>query len=138
MNQEFKAAWLAALRSGEFEQTRGMLGAAGSNARCCLGVACDVAIAMNAPGVSKWERDDELLYGDENEGFSASLLPLQVQEFAGIPDDNPSVTVKSEKDIEEFELRHPLLDGPVTATLSALNDRGMPFDRIADLIEEQL
>lgn len=40
---KFKAEWIAALRSGEFEQMRGSLRfteSTGENFYCCLGVAC--------------------------------------------------------------------------------------------------
>lgn len=39
MDPEFKAKWLAGLRSGEYEQGRGALRRQGY---CCWGVACDL------------------------------------------------------------------------------------------------
>ena len=40
MTPEFKAAWVAALRSGKYEQGRGALRT--GDTYCCLGVACDL------------------------------------------------------------------------------------------------
>lgn len=48
MNAELKSKWTAALRSGEFEQTTGILQGFSENdltkkAFCCLGVLCKIA-----------------------------------------------------------------------------------------------
>ena len=40
MTPEFKAAWVAALRSGKYEQGRGVMRK--GDRFCCLGVACDL------------------------------------------------------------------------------------------------
>lgn len=44
MDPEIKAKWVAALRSGEYKQTRGMLKKEGPDGPsfCCLGVLADV------------------------------------------------------------------------------------------------
>lgn len=41
MNAELKAKWVAALRSGDYKQTTGVLRL--GDAFCCLGVLCEVA-----------------------------------------------------------------------------------------------
>lgn len=46
MNAELKSKWIAALRSGEFEQTTGILQARDGDNKlsfCCLGVLCKIA-----------------------------------------------------------------------------------------------
>lgn len=40
MTPEFKEAWIAALRSGEYKKTTGTLYSKERDAFCCLGVAC--------------------------------------------------------------------------------------------------
>lgn len=48
VNRIVAQKWVDALRSGEFQQTTGKLGAVaadGSRAYCCLGVLCEVAVA---------------------------------------------------------------------------------------------
>lgn len=52
MNQELKAKWVAALRSGEYQQATGALKVL--DGYCCLGVFCVVAglpISANGVGV---------------------------------------------------------------------------------------
>ena len=44
MNPEIRAMWTAALRSGGIPQTKSKL-RGGEDARCCLGVLCDLAVA---------------------------------------------------------------------------------------------
>ncbi len=43
LNQKFKRKWVNALRSGKYNQGRGMLFDHDKNAYCCLGVACAAA-----------------------------------------------------------------------------------------------
>lgn len=52
MKPEVKAAWVAALRSGEYEQGKGQL--RHIDAFCCLGVLCDIAAKH---GVGVWAGD---------------------------------------------------------------------------------
>jgi hypothetical protein len=42
MKEEIKAQWVAALRSGRYEQTQGRLQRDGSF--CCMGVLCELAV----------------------------------------------------------------------------------------------
>ena len=42
MDQELKAKWVAALRSGEYKQGYGRLFSPREKSYCCLGVLCDV------------------------------------------------------------------------------------------------
>jgi hypothetical protein len=56
MNPELKAKWVAALRSGKYEQERGDIGR--GNKLCCLGVLSVVSgerrISNGVPGVLFW------------------------------------------------------------------------------------
>ncbi len=53
-DQDLRARWIAALRSGEYKQARGKL--RDGNAMCCLGVLCDVADPRGWKEVaSSWE-----------------------------------------------------------------------------------
>jgi hypothetical protein len=51
MNQEIKAKWVAALRSGEYRQGQDQLRSF-NDEFCCLGVLCDLA---SKAGVGQWE-----------------------------------------------------------------------------------
>lgn len=46
LNPDFKAKWIAALESGEYKQTEGILHNTRNGGYCCLGVACVVAGAI--------------------------------------------------------------------------------------------
>lgn len=73
MNPEIKAQWVAALRSGEYEQCREALRS--RDGFCCLGVLCDLySNAHNA----EWN-DRELRRGDDE------MPSARVYEWAGLP-----------------------------------------------------
>lgn len=114
MNPEAKREWVEALRSGKYTQGKGRLGYDwGSNTEphyCCLGVLCEIAYEKGIVKKTR-ESDGSYIYDD-----SMHLLPRSVQEWADV-DDNP--------DLGEM----PIAD---------LNDRGLPFRFIADLIERYL
>lgn len=119
MNQDVKAQWLTALRSGQYHQGRGYLNHAGKY--CCLGVLCELAVRAGV--IRKMKTDDEstIAYGhEENEG----LPPREVAEWSGLSQFscNPMVTEANGE----------------RSCVSTLNDRGRTFAEIADLIEEQL
>lgn len=100
MNNDVKEKWVAALRSGEYEQGTRMLSR--DNKFCCLGVLCKLSGLEFSP-----ER---------------GYLPDSVVKWAGLDSISPGV----------------VKDG-VTDSLAYLNDvKGLTFNQIADLIEEQL
>jgi len=109
--------WIKALRSEKYEQGRYVLRS--SNGFCCLGVLCDLAV--KAKVIPKPTVDDYYGYiygktGDSN----GSLLPRAVKRWAGLNSQNGSY--------EE--------DG-VPCSLDELNDYGMPFAKIASIIESK-
>jgi hypothetical protein len=113
MNSEVKRDWQGALRSGDYPQDTGSLRTPGG--WCCLGVLCDRAVQAGiipAPGV-----DNGAYFYDGQRYY----LPAAVQEWAGLNDHNPSVRVRDES---------------VLRPLGYLNDHHVPFDEIADLIDE--
>src|SRR5438094_6314255 len=100
-------AWVAALRSGEYEQTREVL--CKRDAYCCLGVLCEVAIKLGVP-VKKSMSNGVVRYDRKLCG-----VPPSVQKAAGLADD-----------CGIFE------DG--RDSLTGRNDRGDSFSEIASLI----
>jgi hypothetical protein len=116
LNPDFKAKWVAALRSGQYAQARNQLIADykmpdGRQALCCLGVGC---VVSGIPAVSL-------------HGFKLPTL-LHVHGWWQEPGDrdgspcDPTVVANG---------RH--------YTLSDLNDRlRLTFEEIADIIEQQL
>lgn len=158
---------VAALRSGKFQQAKGKLNRvtvpgyikdaiengnleedyAGDNAQtlgnCCLGVACELAVADGV--VYKRERvsyDGERIVGygeDEQENF----LPYEVADWLGFPeqrdlyfDMSDKVGELSDKIPAYAKLRIEDNNGKFFVQASDLNDRyDYTFDMIADLIE---
>ena len=117
MNPEIKAKWLAALRSGEYEQTRETL--RNSKGFCCLGVLTDLYIKEKE---TKWipekRYDETVFYWFEGE---LETLPDCVKHWAGLDEWNPLVTHKGGR-----------------TCLGRLNDiERLDFNQIADVIEEQ-
>lgn len=123
MNPNARRAWVAALRSGRYEQGVGTLTRldpdGGPTTHCCLGVLCELA---RADGVIADVRDHDgyRVYDDE-----LNYLPPSVRDWAGLAR-CPTVRV---------DHREVLL-----ATLNDGTDdwRRRDFAQLADLIEEQL
>jgi hypothetical protein len=113
LNPEIKARWVAALRSGEYTQTTGMLKRA-ENTMCCLGVLCDLY--------------DKNGWGELFDG-RAGTPPMQVREWAGFP--------VAAYDAESRPTPNVTIDGESEALYNH-NDSGRTFAEIADAIEAQL
>lgn len=103
MNPEVKASWIAALRSGEYQQGKGHL--RDGSAFCCLGVLCDPAAKA---GVGNW-------YGNTFDNCQ-KVLPENVMKWSGLTTSNGVISGD---------------------TLANLNDGGMSFTDIADVIEAE-
>jgi hypothetical protein len=117
MNSQIKQQWIAALTSGEYQQTQGKL--KNDNSFCCLGVLCD--LYSKKTGIPWQQKDGEPIdsYRFYNE---TELLPLTISNWAGLGDiDNPIVEYGEEQ-----------------MCISDLNDTGKSFKEIAVIIEEQL
>ena len=128
MYQGIKAQWTAALRSGEYTQGPGLLHRivsffkAGGQVEefhtfCCLGVLCDLAVKAGATAPAL--KDDEEFYYEDD----STTLPRSVREWAGLDVGDPRVRwITGERNASSESLSH-------------LNDSGMPFEHIADLID---
>lgn len=55
MDQEFKAEWVEALRSGEFKQTKGVMESFKNGRMCCLGVLTSIVTGKRPSQLKKWE-----------------------------------------------------------------------------------
>ena len=136
MNQEIKAKWVNALRSGDYEQGQGAL--KNPNGQyCCLGVLCDLydKHRMEEFGAeSSWTVDTVSLneYISVLDHSEVGVPPNEVVDWAGLPDNNPEVLVDLEDEVggETYQYELPIAE---------LNDdQGLTFNELADLIEEQL
>lgn len=117
MNENAKK-WVKALRSGEYRQAVGTLSQNGRY--CCLGVACDIYERETGdilPRVPNGDYPLEGLYHSEKYGDAFRKVGLWLGLRSG------------EGGFREFidDCDH----------LSALNDNGASFSRIADVIERE-
>lgn len=125
MEREFIKAWVAALRSGTYQQTCGMLRSRYlTESFCCLGVAQDL-LAKEHPTRYYWEEDHEhyrFVDAATGEESSAVLVPA-ANELIGLEGTGP-VYLDGLKDRSGD-----------TLALTTLNDEGCTFSQIADVIE---
>jgi hypothetical protein len=81
MDATLKAKWVAALRSGEYQQAREILHV-DRQRFCCLGVLCTLVPHVEFTGDDALYRDDE---GDVHDADGE--LPLPVRDMSGISKD---------------------------------------------------
>lgn len=106
-NKPLIREWVEALRSGAYEQGRYWLRKNGKY--CCLGVACDIY------GKQKGLNWEGVMFLDQG-----SVLPTLVMNEFGLESASPALPYENKVD-----------------AASNLNDRGVTFPQIADLIEEK-
>ena len=126
MDQEFKARWVAALRSGEYEQSQGQLVADfgdGQKVFCCLGVACELAVEDGLAKRSITGDGYHEGYVDSEGWISNGAIPATLAIQLGLtPSGKLPQTVKAGS-TNHYEL-------------ASLNDTGgWTFAQIADYIE---
>ena len=118
-----RAAWIAALRSGKYQQTKGALcriAEDGSKSYCCLGIGCVVAIELGLDlRVGKF--GEKLEFGME---WKTVVMPEEVIALFGMKRYNGGF----------YGYRLDKDDEPCSC-LSELNDHGFDFSQIADFIE---
>jgi hypothetical protein len=126
MRQGIAEKWVAALRSGEYEQTAGFLQT--REGYCCLGVLCD--LHLRETGRGEWrppgsgDSPHTRCYRDDLGVDGEYTPPPGVREWADMVDD-PKVF-----------FRHRL-GTEMRDEIANLNDGGYTFAQLADLIEEQ-
>lgn len=113
--------WVKALRSGEYTQGRSVLTRVhsdGSEAHCCLGVACVLAVEAGVISASAKRAERNLVcYGDD---FKTAVLPEAVRSWLGLTL-NDSTFIRDGREDQ----------------LTALNDAGVSFEDIAKIIESE-
>lgn len=142
MKKEVKEKWLEALRSGKYTQTSSVLRDSADDGKygyCCLGVLCDIYAQEND---MKWEGSPEAwqIHGVNQ------VLPKEVQEWAGLDDENPGLKYKTKYpenydkySFEDQDVRYMFhSDGDNKTSLAEVNDEWSDygFSEIANLIEE--
>lgn len=135
MNPEIKKIWLDALRSGEYKQGDGVLAKTvewdEKPRYCCLGVLCDIAAKQGVPieitppkdeVFNEWEFDNE-----------TESLPESVREWAGIEDSLGGFPNASENSMDTWYTH----GGRHFINLADMNDKGVTFEELADVIEKE-
>lgn len=89
MKPDIKAEWVAALRSGKYKQTTGIL--RDDEGFCCLGVLCDLV----KDRVGLYWTCPEDYYEAQMMGYSNGQLPGKVYRFAGLDSAIPYVDGRS-------------------------------------------
>lgn len=137
MNERIKKLWVDALRSGEYRQGRNLLCTEGEDGDyfCCLGVLCELHAQEHARSgwesagfVDKRSRRPVLRYSSRPHSLGGNdtdeaLLPSPVARWAGLP--------STDGYIGKAHIGYG-------GSLVEMNDRGLSFDKIADVIEAQL
>lgn len=124
----FKSArrrrWIAALRSGEYQQGKGRLVAPrldGSLEYCCLGVACEVYAEETGKLVRTFAGGSGFYNWDDGTFADSAFLPNEVANWFGVK-------------TQTGEFRTPL----GLMSLTELNDlTGKTFKEIAQVIEDK-
>ena len=116
--KQHRQEWVAALRSGEYEQTQSLL--RDENGFCCMGVACDIydSTKWNKVMAHTVEKGKFYCY---NYMDNTTSLPSELVRYFGISDWSANYFEK---------------DGNCSSLIDE-NDAGMPFHEIADIIESE-
>lgn len=84
LNRENALKWVAALRSGDYEQTQG--GLRDTLGYCCLGVACEVAIQSGVQ-IEVTEPPELVPQVSWKYNGMSGTLPLVVMDWLGVDDE---------------------------------------------------
>lgn len=132
MDPEIKAQWVAALRSGDFQQGKGVLhrvtdvngNGTETHEFCCLGVLSECAVAVGKAERKFGDTGYFRYYdpADDEFGGNGHYLPRVVKVWAGFRDANPSL----------------MYEGDFHSLAELNDDFQLSFSEIADLIEDQL
>jgi hypothetical protein len=126
MNEQIKQKWVEALTSGEYKQGRNCLND-GFGGFCCLGVLSDL-----------YAKEQNFKWGDDGRGNfcldgEIYTTPKTVQAWSGLKVDVPYLPFASRDNVPYGDSTH-IMEGDSTS-IAALNDEGISFPQIADLIK---
>jgi len=123
LDPDIKAEWIADLRSGNYSQTKGYL--ANSEGHCCLGVLSEQAVRKSV--AEKFPAGDTMEFRSPGSlSGSRSCLTDGIARWAGMTYSD-SVTAYGLFPFRDRDDCRVYLD--------TLNDEGMSFNQIADLID---
>ena len=115
--EQVQKKWIKALRSRNYKQTNGVLHF--EEGFCCLGVLCDLAVKAKVIPAPTEDDYGGVTYGKKGDSYD-TLLPKAVKRWAGLKSSN-GCYVKDD----------------IVFSLDELNDDGMSFAMIANIIESK-
>ena len=120
LSPSVKRKWLAALRSGKYKQGPGYLYNSSKETYCCLGVLCGIE-------------------GATTKQMAGGTLPDEIGMFKELVPTRSELTSAQKKNgyVNKFYAFSVMYKGEMTS-LAALNDSGVSFNEIADIIEKQV
>ena len=130
MHKAYKEKWVKALRSGKYNQAKGQLVRERGDDKtyCCLGVLCDlVRNDENLNGIGLRMECNEALSININ-GESGGVVPIGTRTYLELIDGNPTLNFRGREGTSQNYIQ----------SLANLNDDGMSFEQIADVIENKL
>lgn len=143
INEEAMDAWLKALRSGDYQQAKGMLRSMDGRF-CCLGVATE--INADVCNLTVVEGIDRYRYVASSEQDFGSLMPVVVMDYLGIPSEYREATLNDGSILVHADMENAVeasgsnlykaVNGMPMIDVVHLNDSGHnDFNEIADRIE---
>ena len=128
MNELIKQKWVEALTSGEYSQGKGCLNN-GQGGFCCLGVLTDLYVKEHGLEWEFIEYEDTPSFDGE-----AYITPLDVQAWSGIYTKVPYLPFAERANFIGKD-PEPIPEADISTSIAALNDEGITFPQIADLIK---
>lgn len=139
LRKSVRRRWVEALRSGEYQQTIGVLSELDGDrvvGNCCLGVLCELAradgldLSIDARREERSEGHLSVAVDARSYDGESTMPPQSVAEWAG----------SEQPRYEDWKVRREETGtyGEAHPSLADQNDRGATFDQIADLIENDL
>lgn len=150
MKKEIADRWVQELRSGRYSQTVGNLHISDSSTDrrpvgfCCLGVLCSMAVedgVIDPPSSTTARYADGIVTYNEYEGLQ-SLPGPAVLDYATLSSETgEGLTLDDVKDFLTSDQVRAVFHQPnpedwYVTTLVDMNDNGVPFSTIADIIEK--
>jgi hypothetical protein len=113
---------VAALRSGRYKQTKFAL--RNSRGHCCLGVACEISGLGEFTCLRTFHEVADHIFKTLSEQ-ATGVLPIDIADYYGLT-------------VEGHFTNAVVVDHTTYPSLVAMNDAGIPFSTIADVIEANL
>ena len=138
MNRANVETWLAALRSGQYSQAKEVLHDQDNGGYCCLGVGTHCMDPAHPYLREEQGLPDRELF--EWLGLTASQIQLDEYDSSDVESDNSHFTwdLMIPRTAIPESLNHLIRGYEQAIQVSRLNDNGVPFEEIADILEATL